>query len=112
MIRMFHDVEVEGRRTDVLVRGQHIAALAADLDSTSVDDVVDGRGGALLPGLHDHHVHLFAMAAALTSVQCGPPAVGDLDALAHALRTAPLDHDWIRGVGYHESVAGPLDRHL
>ena len=26
-------------------------------------EVVDGGGGALLPGLHDHHVHLLAMAA-------------------------------------------------
>ncbi|MEJ2132997.1 MAG: amidohydrolase family protein, partial [Gammaproteobacteria bacterium] len=33
----------------------------------------------------------------------------DVDALAAALREAPGE-DWIRGVGYHESVAGMLDR--
>jgi predicted amidohydrolase YtcJ len=28
------------------------------------DDEIDGRRGALIPGLHDHHVHLLALAAA------------------------------------------------
>ena len=34
----------------------------------SADVTVDADGGALLPGLHDHHLHLFALAAARTSV--------------------------------------------
>ena len=38
---------------------------------------------------------------------CGPPAVADRDALTGALRSAP--GTFLRGVGYHESVAGPLD---
>ena len=42
-------------------------------------------------------------------MRCGPPEVGDAAALAAALRHAP-GHGWIRGVGYHESVAGRLDR--
>ena len=62
----------------------------------------------MLPGLHDHHVHLLALAAALDSVACGPPAIRDRSALADALRAAP--GAFLRGVGYHESVAGPLDR--
>jgi predicted amidohydrolase YtcJ len=62
-------------------------------------------------GRHDHHLHLFAAAAALTSAACGPPEVRDRAALAEALATAPVDaRGWVRGVGYHESVAGPLDR--
>ena len=74
--------------------------------------VVEARGGALLPGLHDHHLHFFALAAARRSVRCGPPEVSDVGALAAALRAAEGDGDgWIRGVGYHESVAGRLDRH-
>jgi predicted amidohydrolase YtcJ len=72
--------------------------------------VVEARGAALLPGLHDHHLHLLALAAARRSVQCGPPAVTDAAALARALRAAP-GAGWLRGVGYHESVAGELDRH-
>jgi predicted amidohydrolase YtcJ len=37
--------------------------------------------------------------------------VRDRDALARALRGArPDPSGWVRGVGYHEAVAGPLDR--
>ena len=64
--------------------------------------MIDAGGGALLPGLHDHHVHLMAMAAARDSIDVGTAGLA-------ALRTAPGD-DWVRAVGYHESVAGPLDR--
>jgi predicted amidohydrolase YtcJ len=66
------------------------------------DLVIDAAGGAVLPGLHDHHVHLMAMAAARASVDV---SARGLDALADA----PGD-DWIRAVGYHESISGPLDR--
>jgi hypothetical protein len=69
-------------------------------------------GGALLPGLHDHHLHLMALAAAEGSVRCGPPQVRSAASLASALRAGAGGSGWIRGVGYHESVAGPLDRAL
>jgi predicted amidohydrolase YtcJ len=78
-------------------------------------DLLDGGGGALLPGLHDHHVHLFSLAAQDHSVLCGPPSVQDRSALAATLATAvgDLERDrssstWLRGYGYDESVAGPL----
>lgn len=77
------------------------------------EEVVDAHGGWLLPGLHDHHVHLRATAATASSIQTGPASVRDLDALAAALRSADLESPpgaWIRGVGYHESAAGRLDR--
>lgn len=70
--------------------------------------VIDANGGLLLPGLHDHHVHVAATAAALASVRCGPPEVADEDALTAVL--ARPGTGWLRGVGYHESVAGDLDR--
>ena len=61
--------------------------------------------------MHDHHIHLFATAAALDSVHCGPHAVRDAPRLARALREhAPDARGWVRGVGYYESVAGEMDR--
>lgn len=61
--------------------------------------------------MHDHHIHLFATAAALASAQCDPAAVRDGQGLARALRDhAPDARGWVRGVGYYESVAGDLDR--
>ncbi|MFJ9564035.1 amidohydrolase family protein [Streptomyces fuscichromogenes] len=70
---------------------------------------VHGGGGALLPGLHDHHVHLTALAAATASVPVGPREVRGRAQLAAALRAGPAG-EWVRAVGYHESVAGELDR--
>ena len=73
------------------------------------EQVVDGQGACILPGLIDHHIHLRALAAARRSVDCGPPAVNSYDELASILCNAKGD-DWIRGVGYHDSVAGTLTR--
>ena len=77
------------------------------------DIVIDADGCALLPGLHDHHFHLLAFAASLDSVQCGPPAITREAELVGTLRTRQAENPgaWIRGVGYHPSVAGDIDRH-
>lgn len=113
---LLRDVEVDGRRVDVRVEAGRVAQVAPGLRRREAreaghEEVVDGRGGALLPGLHDHHVHLLAMAAASASVAVGPADVGDRAGLAAALAGAPSDRaGWVRAVGYHEAVAGPLDR--
>lgn len=99
---------------DVRVVSGMIRAIAPTLDPAPGETVVDAGEAALLPGLHDHHIHLLALAAARRSVICGPPEVESADALGHALRSAaqrPDPDPWLRGVAYHESVAGPLDRH-
>lgn len=96
-------IDVRIRDGDVVEMG---AALARD-----GEDVVDAAGGALIPGLHDHHLHLFALAAALDSVDCSPAAVPDSTAFTAALQAASTRGP-VRGVGYFESVAGTLDRYL
>lgn len=94
-------------RTD----GAHIVALAPDLAPEPGEIVFDAAGGAVLPGLHDHHLHLLAYAAAIDSVHCGPPQLHCAQALAATLATRAGDSGgWIRGIGYHESVAGDIDR--
>jgi predicted amidohydrolase YtcJ len=108
------DVEVEGRVVDVVVERGTVTAIGPRGDVNATERV-DGRGGALIPGLHDHHLHLLATAAALTSVDAGPPAVRNATGLAAALQAADRSHvgaGWLRAVGYHESVAGLLDREL
>jgi predicted amidohydrolase YtcJ len=109
------DVAVDGRRVDVRARGGAIAEVGAGLRPGPGAEVMDGRGGALLPGLHDHHIHLLATAAARASVSVGPGDVEGEVGLVAALRRADaaLPHGrWLRAVGYHESVAGDLDRAL
>lgn len=93
-----------------------ITEIGAGLRPSPGASVIAGRGGALIPGLHDHHIHLMATAAAARSTMVGPPVVRDAPGLARALRAADTDPEraagaWIRAVGYHESVAGDLDRH-
>lgn len=97
---------------DLLVEKGRIARIGAGLDAPNGAGIVDGAGGALLPGLTDHHLHLAALAATRTSLHCGPPWVNSSAQLASRLREAASgrsEEDWIRGVGYHESVAGDLD---
>jgi predicted amidohydrolase YtcJ len=100
------------RRVDVRIEGARIVGLDTRLERRADDHVVDARGHALVPGLHDHHLHLYATAAAMRSLECGPPAVDDGDRLRRVIADADASGDghWIRGTGYHESVAGSLDR--
>ena len=80
--------EISGRAPlDVRIARGRIAAIGAGLARERGEPVCEGRGGALLPGLHDHHVHLHALAAAQTSIACGPPAV--LNAQAAGRSAAP-----------------------
>jgi predicted amidohydrolase YtcJ len=93
-------------RTDQL-----ILDVAERLTPTKGESVLDAAHGTVIPGLHDHHVHLHSAAAALTSVFVGPREVGDREALRRVLAAARVGDDgWIRAVGYHDAVAGPLDR--
>lgn len=93
-------------QADIRIKHGRIAAIGA-LAAQPGESVVEAAGGALLPGLHDHHIHLVALAAKQSSVMCGPPSVTNAEALARALQQPGAG--WLRGVGYHESVAGVLD---
>lgn len=104
----------DGRIADLRIVAGRIAEIAPRLARRGADEpLVEAQGGALLPGLHDHHLHLYALAAALDSLPCGPPQVRDAEALRTQLRARARElapGQWLRGVGYHESVAGELDR--
>lgn len=104
------DVYIAGASEPVDVRcaGGTIVEIGPSLPRRD-DRSIAGAGGALLPGLHDHHLHLYALAAQMRSVSCGPPHVSNREELALALRNDP-GTGWLRGVGYHQSVAGKLDR--
>lgn len=96
----------DGRLVDVLIEKQRISAIGRF--DEGIGATLDAKGGLLLPGLHDHHVHIAATAAALSSVACGPPQVNNAIELQEALSKAGTG--WLRGVGYHEIVAGEIDR--
>ena len=95
---------------DLRIENGKIAAIGR-LAGRPGEENVDQGGAAVLPGLNDHHIHLMAYAAALDSVACGPPRVNTPEELIEALANAtPNSRGWVRGIGYHESVAGDIDR--
>ncbi|MBN9107149.1 MAG: amidohydrolase family protein [Pseudonocardia sp.] len=103
MALLITDAEIDGRRRDLWIDRGRIA------HPGTATDVIDARGGALLPGFVDHHLHLHALAAARRSVQAGR----NRDDLAAALRRATPDPTgWIRVVGSDDDVldAPALDR--
>jgi predicted amidohydrolase YtcJ len=104
------NVEVDGRGgLDVRIEGGRIAEVAPRLARAPLE--VDGRGGALIPGLADHHIHLFGLAARADSVVLeGATAARDVRArILSAVASKPAG-GWVRILGYHEAMAGDLDR--
>lgn len=105
---LLRSVEVEGRTLDCRVVDGRVVDLAPDLARRPGEHTREGRGGALVPGLADHHVHLAATAAHAASLD-----VSDLDgrrasaALGHA---SPDRQGWVRVVGWDDETHGPLDR--
>jgi len=77
-------------------------------DLPSGEDELDGRGGTLLPGLHDHHLHILALAARRHSVDLS--GVTDPELIAARLRASP--EPFVRSTGYDERSAGLPDRTL
>jgi predicted amidohydrolase YtcJ len=98
---LLRDVTVAGTRTDCRIEDDRVAACAPGLPVTPGDQVVDGHGGRLLPGLADHHIHLLATAASAASV--------DVSGGLEALRSAPPG-EWVRAVGArHELTRADID---
>jgi len=75
------------------------------------ETVVDALGGALIPGLNDHHIHFLSFAASLASIDCSPAATPNREELAALLQKQTASNAWLRGFGYHESIAGDIDCH-
>ncbi|MEX1217199.1 MAG: amidohydrolase family protein [Acidimicrobiales bacterium] len=102
------DAEVDGRLVTVVVENDVIVQLSEGLIDEGAA-MVDAKGAALLPGLHDHHVHLLAMAARRDGVDvdfCATPIEFD-QTLTSACRQT--DSQWIRVAGYDDYRHGGLN---
>ena len=77
MSLLLRDVVVEGR----LVNGRMSSGNIVPIDRPSIPSWAtkpwDGGRARHAPGLHDHHIHLGALAAASRAPPVGPPAVND-----------------------------------
>lgn len=103
------NVELGGAIVDVRISGGSVEFIGPNLPARPDDDEIEARGGAVIAGLRDHHLHVLAVAARLASVAVGPEDVAGPSAFERVLRAAALRGP-VRAVGYHESVAGDLDR--
>lgn len=84
--------EVDRKIVDVRFDGRVIRQVSPHpLTPIGDEEVVEAGRCALLPGLHDHHIHLLATARAATSIDVS----NGIDALA----TAPAGSGWLRAVG-------------
>lgn len=95
------------RVADVRIEAGRVAEVADRLARRYGEETLDAGGTALLPALRDHHLHLYALAAARASIRCGPPDVANAETLETALRRADgvlPPGEWLRGTAFHESV--------
>ncbi len=96
-----------GIECDIAIIDGKIASMGQA--STARGPELDGCGHILLPGLHDHHIHLLATAAARQSISlAGVSTVDSVAArLIDAARAGPPG-SWLRAVDYDERAAGLL----
>lgn len=113
MTLIIRDAEIEGQSgLDVRIVDGRIAEIGPRIASSGAIEELDARGGALMPGLIDHHIHLMATAARADSCPLEEAADAvDLAARLKAFANHRSPGSWIRAVGYHEPVADLLDRH-
>ena len=116
MKTIFHNANVitmddaRPRAEAVAVENGRITALGSDADILALKSraaLIDCRGGALLPGFVDAHMHLLAYAASLVSVDCSPDAVSSIAEIQDALRRKAAQTpagSWIRATGYDETA--------
>ena len=108
MRTVISNAEVDGQLVSVVIENEIVAAIDVRPPAGEAS-VIDAHGAALIPGLHDHHVHLLAMAARLEGVDLD--VFEDPDAFDRALRTAAASagDGWLRASGYDEHRHGLLD---
>jgi predicted amidohydrolase YtcJ len=106
---LLRNVFLGSRRLDCRIREGAVVEIGSTLTPAG-ERVLDAHGGALLPGLADHHIHVLALAAAYASIDLG--GADSLDA-APAAGLAPNVHasPWLRVIGAGIELSRPdLDR--
>ncbi|NDZ97419.1 amidohydrolase family protein [Streptomyces sp. SID6673] len=104
---------LDGEVVDLRCDDGLISEIGSHLRPRAGEHDIDAAGCWVMPGLHDHHLHLRSLAATAGSLRVGPPDVhsdDDLRAVLHAADLTSTPGEWLRAFGYHESVAGTLTR--
>lgn len=105
-------VDTDGKPFDLRF-SRHIQERGFPLAPSPNEPVHDAGGRCAVPGLHDHHCHFLAYAAALGSVDCAASDLEQPSALKHFLgEQAAYYPDGLRAIGYHEGAHALIDRHF
>jgi predicted amidohydrolase YtcJ len=102
---LIRGAQLGDRRVDCRLSDGIVQAIGSDLGAVRGEQTIDAHGGELLPGLADHHLHLFATAAASQSLDlAGGTALPDPHAAGTGwlrvigagaeLRRSDVDHSW------------------
>jgi predicted amidohydrolase YtcJ len=102
---VIRDARLRDRPVDVVVAGDRIAAVvnAGDADPDGVE-ILDARGGTILPGFVDAHVHLVLAGTTMAQAdlsRCPSRAAFERRMADHATITSP--DAWILGHGWLET---------
>ena len=99
------------KATAVAVAGETIAAVGSDRDVAALHgqrtEVVDARGGLILPGFDDAHIHFKMGAMSLVGVQLSRDA--SVEEMQDEIRRYAAEHPdrpWIMGRGWHYNAFG------
>jgi predicted amidohydrolase YtcJ len=92
-----------GPPVDVRVRAGRVAAIEPRLEPGADATVVDGRGGTLLPGLVDAHVHMGQWASVRRRVSVAD-ASSAVVAVELAARHAPPGDGLVLGYGFRDGL--------
>lgn len=105
MALLLRDVTIgfTGRRADVRVEGRRLVAVEPTGLPADGAEVVDGRGGTLLPGLVDAHAHLLQWASSRQRVPLADAtsAAHAADLIASAPRTPGV---LLQGANFHPAL--------
>ena len=107
MSLLIRNVEVAGRPgLDVRIEAGRIVGIGSRLPR--IANELDGQGGALIPGLCDHHIHLFGLAARADSVALEGAGTAEevMSRISAALATRPAGTWAVPGVGVEPPPRG------
>lgn len=101
----------DGGLADMLLQGGKIAAIGRDLSADA--PVYDGQGAQVQPSLYDHHIHLFATAAKMQSLDLSGLVDGaQITAAIREYAAAQSGEAWLRIIGLDETIMGLPDAQM
>lgn len=111
---LIRDVCIDGvAGQELAVRDGYVREIGEQVGRSGLENVVDAGGGCVLPGLHDHHLHLLGIAGRQGAVDCGTPEIADAEDLRGVLERARSEagpSGGVRGVNLRRPLTSLVSR--